>query len=327
LAIDLAESGEAEEAWQTWESWLARGLLDEISARDSRTMSEKDRAREAYLARQLEQIDEKILRLASLPGALDSPPSEFRELVELRGALFTDLLKHAEELQRLYGASVGTTTELAEVQKRLEPDEAIIGWISRGDELWSCILRSESAPRWVRLQNRTVAGGIPDVLHPGTIPTLDPEERVEALREHLHTPWRKPAKVEAERLLVPLLAELAGIRRLVMLPWPGLDGTPIETLVATLPPPRDQLVVSYAPSASMLAQLRTASGKSKQSIATGRLLAVGDPSSPKRGVDSSASLTPRSAYGSGALGSSFRSRSIDGAHRRERDRIEDGRIR
>ena len=90
--------------------------------------------------------------------------------------------------------------------------------------------------------------------------------------------WRQLAVTVAAQRLGPLRANLEGIRRLVVLPSPGLAGVPVEVLAeAWTEAPRD-VVVSYAPSATIferLARPRT------DASAPPRLLALGDRLTPR----------------------------------------------
>src|SRR5262249_25295240 len=67
LAIALARQGQPRDAWARWEAALARGLLDDLSARQLRPLNTEQRRREADLAGQLQRLDERIARLASKP--------------------------------------------------------------------------------------------------------------------------------------------------------------------------------------------------------------------------------------------------------------------
>src|SRR5262249_31708913 len=70
----------------------------------------------------------------------------------------------------------------------------------------------------------------------------------------------------------PLKRHLEGVHRLIVLPSPALAGVPVEALLAAEPGP--ELVVSYAPSASMFARLAQSSDQGHEPPS---LLAVGDP--------------------------------------------------
>jgi hypothetical protein len=84
----------------------------------------------------------------------------------------------------------------------------------------------------------------------------------------------------ARQRLGPLRPHLERVRHLIVLPSEALVGVPVETLIAAWPEGQGRFVVSYAPSGSMLAQVRVRrSGPSGGTPAT--LLAVGDPAYPQ----------------------------------------------
>ena len=144
-------------------------------------------------------------------------------------------------------------------------------------------MRREGEPVWVRI--------------PGTGTNrawVSADERVAGeLRAALvsrEAGWRQLAVAVAAQRLGPLRAHLGGIRRLVVLPSPGLAGVPVEALAeAWTEAPRD-LVVSYAPSATIferLARPRT------DASAPPRLLALGDPAYPTDAPAPAPSPPPR----------------------------------
>jgi hypothetical protein len=67
--------------------------------------------------------------------------------------------------------------------------------------------------------------------------------------------WRDLAAEVARQWLTPLVPDLDGIRRLIVLPSPSLAALPVEVLVAALPEGFSRPVVSYAPSGSLFARL------------------------------------------------------------------------
>ena len=87
----------------------------------------------------------------------------------------------------------------------------------------------------------------------------------------------------------PLRRHLEGVHRLIVLPSPALAGVPVEALLAGEPGP--ELVVSYAPSASMFARLARPSDQGREPPS---LLAVGDPAYPPPEAEGPA-LTPPDA--------------------------------
>src|SRR5262249_14488503 len=65
LVALLLRQGKAEEAWTAFESILGRGLLDDVSARSVRALTNADRAREDALLGQIRHLEERVNILGS----------------------------------------------------------------------------------------------------------------------------------------------------------------------------------------------------------------------------------------------------------------------
>jgi tetratricopeptide (TPR) repeat protein len=259
LAVALARAGRFRDAWERWEQWLARGLLDDASARDARPLTEAERRREAELAAALQALDEAIDgRRAGLPRTDD--------LDAKRNAARRDLVAFANDLDRRYGPAVGASLGLERIQAALPEGAALIGWISGGDSPWACIVKKSGDPLWVALKMDDRR--IPLVLRPGVIP---PDERRDP--NTLERPWREAAVATRSRWLDPLSPQLVGISHLIVLPSPSLAGLPIETIESVGEGAKNSRLISYAPSGSLLAFL----SRDRVPGRTPRLLAIGDP--------------------------------------------------
>jgi tetratricopeptide (TPR) repeat protein len=277
LALGLVRQGRPAEAWTSWEANLGRGLLDALSARLLRPLSDDERRRESTLIGQLQRLDEQVGRLVGKPNRTQD---EDRRLDELRGH-WSDVrgafVALQNELDARYQADKPLT--LAEVQAALPVDTALVGWVDLTPKVvpatspyhWACVVRSRGEPIWVK-----VAGSGPN----GSSMT-DDDGRWASLRAAMITEsrsdWRDLAAALARHRIEPLRPHLNGVARLVILPSPTLVGIPVEALVECQPPDAPRWLVSYAPSGSMFARLtqnRTGAGE------PARFLALGDPAYP-----------------------------------------------
>jgi tetratricopeptide (TPR) repeat protein len=272
LAVALARRGEPREAWDRWETDLARGLLDDLSARLLRPLTSDQRSREADLAGQLQRLDERITRLAAKARRTED---EDRQLNELRGqhsGLRGQWVEFQNTLDREYQAYAGKPATLEAVQKALPTDAALVGWLDVNKHHWACVVRHQGDPIWVQIPGSGQDGAW----------TKEDEEGPRKLRGALADPqltWRTAAEALARRRLAPLLPHLKGVKHLIILPSWALTRVPIEALVASGPDAGlPSLVVSYAPSGSMLARL---TAPRSPALVPPRLLALGDPAFPK----------------------------------------------
>ena len=164
---------------------------------------------------------------------------------------------------------------LAETQARLAPDEALLVYLVTNKEVWSWVVRRESA-----------------VLHRADLGASALTAAVEALRSAL-TPELPPYPAAQafelyQKIVGPVVPQLAGARRLIVIPDGALQSLPFSILV-TVPPPSDpktpadhrtiawlarQYAVSVLPSVSSLAALRQPGVIGTASAA---FLGIGDP--------------------------------------------------
>ncbi len=273
LAVALASQGQAREAWRRWESSLGRGLLDDISARRLRPLTPAQRAQEDNLVGQIQQLGERIGKLADRRGPSAQDEVRLDHLRQERDTLRGQLLELEQSIEAQHGAFGGKRASLEEIQAMLPPDAALLGWVdlaplNRSESVhWVCLVGAQGDPIWAR-----VTGSGPD----GAWTDQD-DQRRDQLRTALlgkGPGWRELAAAVARQRLTPLKPHLNRLRRLIVLPSRDLGGIPVEVLLEawTDGPP---LVVSYAPSGTLFAEVakkKTAGG----SVAT-KLLAVGDP--------------------------------------------------
>jgi tetratricopeptide (TPR) repeat protein len=271
LAIALARRGQPRDAWARWESDLARGLLDDLSARQLRPLNTEQRRREADLAGQLQRLDERIARLASRPRRTQDEDQQLDALRTQQSPVRGQWVEFQNALDRQYPAATGKPSALEVVQKALPPDTALVGWLDVHPRHWACLVRTAGAPVWV-----PTPGSGPEGL---CTPQDHRRDRDCQIALATRAPgWRDLTTAVARQRLGPLLPHLDGVRHLIVLPSRGLAAVPIEALVAALPDGSAQPVVSYAPSGSMLARLRA---PHSQPSGPPRLLALGDPAFPQ----------------------------------------------
>jgi tetratricopeptide (TPR) repeat protein len=271
LAVALASQGQVREAWRRWESSLGRGLLDDLSARQLRPMTAEQRDKEGNLVGEIQQLEEQIGSLSR--EARSSGQSRLEYLRRQRDTLRGQLAELGQAIDAQHGAFGDKRASLEEIQAMLPPDAALIGWVdeewkwtSIASEHWACLVAAQGAPVWVRIPGTGADGAW----------TKSDNRRLDDLRAALlgkDPGWRDLAAQAARQRLAPLKPQLEALRRLIVLPSPDLTGVPVEALlVAWKDAP--SLVVSYAPSGTLFAQLAKAGARRPD---TSKLLAVGDP--------------------------------------------------
>jgi CHAT domain-containing protein/tetratricopeptide (TPR) repeat protein len=286
LACMLAHRGAMTEAWNRYEQNLARGLLDDLSARQARRISDKDRRREQQLFAQLKRLDTRAERLAANPQQVAARDHLTQERLEAQA----DWSAFQQHLQDTYGVAEGRVFDLDHIQGRLPADAALVGWLdlqtqsqaaeTRGDH-WACVVRRGGAPRWIRIfgtgpnQSWTRA----DDDRPGLVRKI--------VSEGLLPGWQEPLAELAEQRLGPLDAllqahdHLPPVQHLIVLPSTALAGIPVEALLEARPASSPRYLVSYAPSGTMFAWLQERRrADPDQPAQARRLLALGDPVPP-----------------------------------------------
>jgi hypothetical protein len=272
LAIALARQGMPRDAWGRWETDLARGLLDDLSARQLRPLTPDQDRREADLAGQLQRLDERITRLAAQAKHTREEDQQVETLRNEQGSLRGQWVAFQNELDLQYQAYAGKPSTLAEVQKVLPTDAALVGWLDREGHHWACVVRPGGDPAWVKITGSGKGGAW----------TVEDDDRPGKLRDAItgHQPaWRLTAEAMGRQRVAPLMPHLKRVKHLIVLPSQALAGVPIETLVASIPGgDGPNLRVSYAPSGSMFARL---TAPRPGAPGPPRLLALGDPAFPR----------------------------------------------
>jgi Flp pilus assembly protein TadD len=270
LAIALARQGRSRDAWVRWEADLARGLLDDLSARLLRPLTPDQRRREAELAGQLQRLDERITRLAAKARRTRDEDQQLDALRQQQSTFRGQWVEFQNALDRQYHAFAGKPSTLEEIQQALPADAALVGWLDVAGHHWACMVRHVGDPVWVKVPGWGKDGAW----------TKEEDERPAKLRDALvgrQSTWDAPAEALARQRLAPLLAHLRGAKHLIVLPSRALAGVPVETMIAAMPAGSLRPIVSYAPSGSMFARL---TAPRSQPSGPPRLLALGDPAFP-----------------------------------------------
>jgi tetratricopeptide (TPR) repeat protein len=273
LAVALARQGQPREAWIRWESDLARGLLDDLSARQLRPLDPDQRRREADLAGRLQRLDELITRLIAKAHRTQDEDRQLDALRRQQSELRGQWVEFQNTLARDYPTSAGKPATLEDIQKALPPDAALVGWldIAIAKRHWACLVHHDGAPVWVPTPGSGPEGRC--------TPQDHRRDRDCQIALATNAPgWRDLATAVARQRLGPLVPHLAGVRQLIVLPSPSLAAVPVEALVEALPEISPRPVVSYAPSGSMFARLGAPRSRPP---GPARLLALGDPAFPR----------------------------------------------
>jgi CHAT domain-containing protein len=264
LAAAAVRTGRFRDAWKYLEAGLARGLLDDLSARP---LTDDDRAHERDLFVELDRLDGKITPLAARerawwPGwSARADREELDKLRQERNDAQGRLVKFQSEMAARHGMSAGKVFDLGDIQKALRPDAALVAWLDiAGDptfhdptgDHWVCVVRHRGEPVWKRLAGSGPADAWADADDdlPLQVRRLL-ASRADAAKEE----WKgAAARLYRQRLkpIEPALEAHDGlpqVRHLIVLAASRMAGAPVEALVP------ERLTVSYAPSGSTFARL------------------------------------------------------------------------
>jgi CHAT domain-containing protein/tetratricopeptide (TPR) repeat protein len=260
-----ARNGKPGPAWQNLETDLARGLLDELSARQARKLNSEERQEGETIQGQLALVETQLSR--ALAGK--KTPAEADRLLRERDRLVLQLVRFQAGLEQKYGPATGQVYTLDKIQAQLARDAALIGWVDIGGhakakdpngEHWGVVVRHEGPPLWVKLPAaREGQWGVKD--------HQLPRNALKVLWNPQTNPGPNLQALYLQRLQ-PLEKHLNGIRDLIVLPSPAMAGIPVESLGS-------HFRVSYAPSGTVYAWLQER--RKTLPLGTGDLLALGDP--------------------------------------------------
>ena len=238
LALALSRQGQFREAWRRWESSLARGVLDDFSARRLRPLTVQERQHESDLVGQLQQLDERIGRLVAKSGRTQAEDQRLEELSRERDEIHGRFVAFENELEGRYQAFAGHPAGLAEVQDALPHDAALVGGSISAARV-RLIRRSVSVTGPASSARRESRSGSrskgPGRRGPGPGGRDRPAALCTALSDATMASWRDLAATLARQRLEPLRPHLEGVRHLIVLPSADLAGIPVEALVAAWP--------------------------------------------------------------------------------------------
>jgi hypothetical protein len=259
LASCLARSKKPEEAWRFAEAGLARGLLDDLSAKTQTLLKPEEQQRLRDRAARLNKLDQFVLPLLTTQKLSADEKARLTKLSKEREKLQADLAREAAERSR------GEVFSLPRIQKQVPADAALVFGLDASRDHWACVVRGKGTPTWVRL---------PGTGDKGTLTDAD-YRLVARLYKSLfagEADWSDLASRMAKQRLTPLQPALAAtvdlpaVRRLIVVSTGWLGGMPLDTLTK-------DYVVSYAPSATVFARLR----EKHRALRELSLLALGDP--------------------------------------------------
>src|SRR5262249_41603163 len=232
LAAVAARNGKPDAACRFLENNLARGLFDELSARQG---TDEERQREGKLSGQIDQLDNQISELLGTPNVAESSRQKAVELARQRDQRQLELSQLRADLTRKYGVAGGEIYDLARIQSQLPADAALVTWVDydgqqkAGDpngEHWTCVVRRTGSPIWVRLTGT----GSDKAWPPGDDGVASRLRRESASRPTMADKGDDLARTLYTQRLAPLekhLAASAGlpaVRQLIVLPSPHMRG-------------------------------------------------------------------------------------------------------
>jgi len=272
LAAAKLAQGVAQGAWMAAERSLGRVLAELLQVSALRTLDSREAALEDSLKASLVRLESECAAYTAetergSSGTMASSANKARAQLlaaEAEWAAFQTRLSNQHPLTE------GGVPSLESVQAVMEDDTALIGWLDtewcRGvSTSWGYVVRSSGPVVWKRMQvsgeasPRLSASGVRSALARSDSPLLAVSRAGADL-------WEGRVK--------PLMDDLAGVRRLVVVPSGAMLGVPIEALEDSEGLPLgDRYAVSYTPSASIYSWLRSADTVNE----AGGMLLVGDP--------------------------------------------------
>jgi tetratricopeptide (TPR) repeat protein len=258
LALGLVRLHQPAAAFRHAEAGLARGLLDDLAELTP------EAGRIAALRDRLDSLDRQWLSLFG-HDILSADQQALRErLADQRRQTIAQLARLAAEF------SAGQLLPLADVQKQLPADAALVLWldVDRLGEHQACIVRPKGDPAWVRLPGsgkdeewtdldleltdrlyRLLRQPTPDDAEQQELTAALRRQRLEPLRPHLGAADGLPA-----------------VRHLLVVPIGWAGRMPLAVLT-------EEYRISYVPSGSVYARLR----QQHRAVQGTPLLALGDP--------------------------------------------------
>jgi CHAT domain-containing protein/tetratricopeptide (TPR) repeat protein len=263
LAGAFARADQPERAWQALEADLARGLIDEASARRGKPLDPAERERREALSQKLDTIQFQLFELVARKDSTKANREKLEELIAVREKVEQELGKVAVADSR------SELAPLTRIQSALPMDAALIAWLDLRDrsgdleEHWACVVKKTGPPNWVQLPGRGSKRRWTDedwgLTGQARAELATPDPLSERSRGSLQQLFRQR--------FGPLEPHLPGVKRLLVCPAGQMAGIPVEALT-------DRYVVSYVPSGSVFTRLVE---QRPPALAPRALLVVGDP--------------------------------------------------
>lgn len=281
LASCLARNGKPAEAWHYLERGLARSLIDVVdvtSHRPTASMTPREHARRKTLRGALSESEERVaIAGKNHSDALTAARAE-------RNRRRANLIAFDKSMAAKYGIPESQPYELAQVQRAMDPDEALIAWLdfpadagavdASGDH-WACIIRHEGDPVWIRLLGTGNDGAWTDEDTTLAKRVADRIARLPTAR----LPLADDIRALSSQRIRPLVAQLKDVKRLVILPVGAMGRVPVQALTR-------RYTISYSPSATVFAWLEESEHRTPTYRRRKTLLALGDPAYQSTAGDS-----------------------------------------
>ncbi len=275
LAATKLKLEKTDKAWPYTEQSLGHALIDMLVAAEGRSLTTVEQAEEKDLQYELTSAEQELTaqrqraRKDSTAEAAAAIHAARSRLEAAQLAWLTFQHKMAEK----YPVSEGQAYTLSHVQRVLEPDEAVIGWLDVGflgskKEAWVYVIRKKGPVEWASIDLGDNSSG----------------ELQQEFRDELEWPTREVSArvtelsrdVARERIL-PILNSLEGVTRLVVIPSGPMLGVPVEALLDEDGRPlAERFEISYIPSATVYTWMQE-KWKDHKRQEEPRMLLVGDP--------------------------------------------------
>lgn len=286
LAETRLRLGDVNDAWPAVEQDLGRVLFELMTASGQRRLTPDEAAEEDSLKRERDRLDGALAAFRRVAPA-DSGAAVVRRAEETRTRLLgveAEWSSFENRMAREHPVEEGQAFPLARVQSALDARSAILGWLdvqirSREWDVWGYVIRSTGPVAWVRLSQPLAA----DSLGPEELPLRFRQELEGAASWPGLAPPSTGEMEEARQVfaarIAPLLPYLEGAQTLFVVPSGAMLGVPVDALRDDSGVPlSDRYTISYVPSATIFAWLRT--GQETRNRPEEPALLIGDPAGP-----------------------------------------------
>src|SRR5262249_34914144 len=125
------------------------------------TMTPEEHIHEQDLLEKLNQLDRKINDLRGRKKPTDDDRQSLQTAEVDRNLALAELVQFQTDLAERHGVTAGKVYELAQVQKQIPDNAALVAWVDlpvvrnwkkpEGDH-WACLLKRTGDPIWVSIQ-------------------------------------------------------------------------------------------------------------------------------------------------------------------------------